>query len=320
MKKEKLGHSSLQVSPLCLGTMYFGTRIPQVNSFALLDEYMELGGNFLDTANCYSFWAEGGVGDESELLLGQWFKERGCRNDVVLATKVGARPREKGTFGPVEGNSPARIKESLHESLKRLGTDYIDLFYLHLFDPETPAQDSLEALEGLKKEGKIRHYACSNHNESQLIQGKKISQEKGFEGYQGVQNWFSYLRPREGADMWRHVFADQEVLDFCKNEKMPLFAYSSLLSGNYNLGRLPDESFPALYDRFRGEENQGRLKKLLELAEEKQSTPNQVVLAWMLHQNIQIIPILGVSKISQLLENWEALELSLTQGDLEFLG
>ena len=155
MEKIQLGNSQLQVSPLCFGTMYFGTKVSQSDSFSLLDQFLTAGGNFIDTANNYAFWMENGVGDESENTLGAWLKERKNRDKVVLATKVGARPRHPGGgLDDAEGLSHNTIIREVENSLKRLETDYIDLYYAHVDWYEYALEERLKAFDLLVTQGK----------------------------------------------------------------------------------------------------------------------------------------------------------------------
>ncbi|WP_208610211.1 aldo/keto reductase [Shouchella rhizosphaerae] len=167
MKQVLLGQTGVTVSELCLGCMNFGTKTEQVVSERLLDQYVDAGGSFLDTANNYAFWNEGGEGGESERLLGHWMKERGNRSNLFLATKVGALPTVPGGgLSDGEGLSKQSIERAIDQSLQRLRTDYIDLYYAHIDDIKTPLEETLEAFEKLVRLGKVRFIGCSNYTVS----------------------------------------------------------------------------------------------------------------------------------------------------------
>jgi aryl-alcohol dehydrogenase-like predicted oxidoreductase len=319
MKKKPFGSTELEVSDFALGAMYFGTKLDQADSFNLMDEYVDLGGNFLDTANNYAFWIENGTGDESEILIGEWLKKRNNRDKIVLASKVGARPRIPGNFGSQEGTRAHTIIAGVEQSLRRLGTDYLDLLYLHIYDPASRYEETQRALEKLRVEGKIRYYAASNYTANNLNQSEMASKLVGSKGFSALQNWYTFLQPRPGVDMWLHVFADEGVKAFLRSRSVPLVAYSCLLSGTYDRGVLPGPEYPAIHERFRGEKNQKRLDTLLDLSKRENITPGQIVLAWLLQQDFQVCPLLGVSRSSQLNENIAAADIRLDEDIMEKL-
>src|SRR6266540_2451182 len=177
----------LPVSRLCLGTMYFGSTVARETSYALLDGYAEAGGNFLDTANNYAYWVDGGSGDESETLVGRWLANRSARDHVVLATKVGARPRPGGTsLEDAQGLSARAVAEQVEGSLRRLGTDRIDLLYTHIHDPHTPVEETLRALTDLVQAGKVREIAASNLTRDQLAEAVDTSGKHGLATYRAL--------------------------------------------------------------------------------------------------------------------------------------
>ena len=158
MKRVKFSSTKNEVSEMCLGTMYFGSKVDKKTSYELLDYYIDNNGNFIDTSNNYAFWIDGCTGDESETLLGEWIRERKNREDIFLATKVGVRPLNKN--GDFEGLSKDTILKSLDYSLKRLKTDYIDLLYTHVDWRNEPLEETLEALNILIDSGKVKKYCC----------------------------------------------------------------------------------------------------------------------------------------------------------------
>lgn len=291
-----LGDSGATVSALCLGTMFFGTSVDEDTSFRLLDRYYDAGGRFFDTANNYAAWIEGGEGGESEALLGRWMRERGNRDDIFLATKVGGWHDE--------GLGATAIARGIDGSLERLGTDRVDLYYAHVEDRSVPVEETVGAFGELVAAGKVRHVGCSNHP------AWKIERARGLDGaYCCVQQRHSYLRPNPWADFGRQLPASPELLEYCAAEGVGLLAYSVLLGGAYTRD---DRPLPEPYKA-----DAGRLETLRAVAEETGATPNQVVLAWLLRGGV--IPLIAASSEEQLTENLGAFEVELSAGQLERL-
>jgi aryl-alcohol dehydrogenase-like predicted oxidoreductase len=299
MKELLLGDSGASVSALCLGAMFFGTTVDEATSFALLDRYYDAGGRFFDTANNYAAWIDGGEGGESEALLGRWMRERGNRDDIFLATKVG------GWHG--EGLGAAAIAQGIDGSLQRLGTDRVDLYYAHVEDRSVPQEETVGAFGELVAAGKVRHVGCSN------APAWRIERARGLGGarYCCVQQRHSYLRPTPWADFGRQLPSSPELLDYCAEEGVGLLAYSVLLGGAYTRGDRP------LPDAYAGPEADARLTTLRAVAEETGATPNQVVLAWLIRGGV--IPLIGASRREQLDENLGALEVELSAEQIERL-
>jgi aryl-alcohol dehydrogenase-like predicted oxidoreductase len=322
MRKVMLGNTGTAVSAMCLGTMYFGSRIDEERSFAIMDAYCDQGGRFLDTSNNYVFWLPGFTGDESELTVGKWLRTRGRRDETFLATKCGVRPLGRDSSGEFvfEGLSREAIGKAIDGSLKRLGTEYVDLYYIHADWRREPLEETLEALNRLTESGKVRHIACSNMDTWRMVKAKEISRREGFAEFSGIQNWFSYLTPRPDADMWVQKFADEELLDYCGTEKdLTLLPYTSTLGGLYAWDSLYERNHPALNNRFFSEDNERRLADLKEVSRNRNASPFRVLFSWMLSRGISIVPILGVSRVSQLLDNLGALDLVLTDGERDRL-
>jgi aryl-alcohol dehydrogenase-like predicted oxidoreductase len=303
MNELPLGDSGERVSALCLGTMFFGTTVDEQTSFALLDRYYEAGGRFFDTANNYAVWIDGGEGGESEALLGRWMRERGNRDDIFLATKVGGWHDE--------GLGAAAIARGIDGSLQRLGTDRVDLYYAHVEDRSVPIEETVGAFGELVGAGKARHVGCSNHPAWRIERARQAAREQGVAAYCCVQQRHSYLRPRPGTDFGRQLPATEELLDYCANEGVGLLAYSVLLTGAYTRDDRP------LPEPYRPEA--GRLETLRAVAGETGATPNQIVLAWMLHGTPPVIPLIGASREEQLAESLGALEVELSAEQLERL-
>ncbi len=290
--------------------MYFGTVIDQADAYSLLDYYVEMGGNFIDTANNYATWVPGGQGGESEALLGRWLKDRGNRSRLFIATKVGFPVPADGVG---MGLRAKQIEMECERSLKRLGLETIDLYYMHHDDRETPLEESMEAFARLVKAGKVRYIGASNFMTWRLVEAQNLSRSRGWPEFCCLQQRLSYLMPSIGAEFDPQVAASPELLDFCRNRGLQLLAYSPLLGGIYNQ---PGSSLPP---RYQSPENQNRLTVLRTVAAELGATPNQVVLAWLMQSEPRVIPIIGVSRREQLAENMGALRLTLSEDQVSRL-
>lgn len=268
---------------------------------------MESGGSFLDTANNYAFWVDGYVGGESEELLGRWMEDRGNRDEIFLATKVGAKPLfEGGGLENAEGLSAEAITKAAEESLKRLGTDHIDLYYAHIDDRTNSLEETLEAFDGLIRSGKVRYVGCSNMAAWRIEEARNVSLANGFAEYRCVQQRHSYLRPKPGADFSPQVAVDDELLDYLEARgDFPLLAYSPLLEGAYTR---EDRPIP---ENYSGPDTDARLEALGRVARDVDATPNQVVLSWMVGKTPPTIPLISASTPAQLEENIGALEVGL---------
>jgi aryl-alcohol dehydrogenase-like predicted oxidoreductase len=305
MKELPLGDSGATVSALCLGTMFFGTTVDEETSFAVLDRYFDAGGRFFDTANNYAVWVDEGEGGESEALLGRWMRERGNRDDIFLATKVGGWHDE--------GLGAAAIARGIEGSLERLGTDRVDLYYAHVEDRSVPQEETVGAFGALVTAGKALHVGCSNAPAWRIERARGIARAGGGAPYCCVQQRHSYLLPKPGTDLGRQLPASPELLDYCADQGVGLLAYSVLLGGAYTRDDRP------LPDGYAGPDADARLAVLRDVAGETGATPNQVVLAWLLRGTPPVIPLIGASSEAQLDENLGALEVELSAEQLERL-
>ncbi|AUX23880.1 oxidoreductase [Sorangium cellulosum] len=323
MKTIDFAGTGAQISSLCLGCMYLGTKTDQETSYALLDLYHERGGRFLDTSNNYAFWVNGRRGGDSESLIGRWMKERRNRGEIFLATKVGARPTAPGAgLEAAEGLTAKAIARAVDESLSRLGTDHIDLYYAHIDQRTTPLEETLEALDGLVRQGKVRHLGCSNMATWRIAEARTLSRLKGWAPYRCVQQWHSYLRPRPGtggievpaAGFTFQLNVDDELLDYCKSNKdFTIVAYSPLLLGAYARADRP------LPEKFLGADADARLRALESVAKETGRTRNQVVLAWLRQSGPAVVSIVAASTPEQLRENLGSLDLVLSEEQMRTL-
>lgn len=302
-----------EVSVLALGAMLFGSRTDERTAFAVLDRYVEAGGNFIDTSDNYAFWIDGGQGGQSEELLGRWRRSRGVGDEIVIATKLGARPLAPGTsyVDNAEGLSAKVIRESAERSRERLGVERIDLLYAHIEDRTVPARETVEGFAELVAEGTVGLLGVSNHAVWRVERARALAAAAGLPGYEVLQYHHSHLRPRTDvpSDLWADGTlgaATAELLSYLQAEPdLTLVAYSPLLKGGYVR---PDE-LPADYDH---PGTPARLKVLGEVARETGASVNQVVLAWQSGGRFPIVPLAGVSSLAQLEENLGAVELELT--------
>ncbi|MFE6332148.1 aldo/keto reductase [Streptomyces sp. NPDC057798] len=317
MKYRTIGTEPLhrrEVSVLALGAMLFGSYTDEETSFAVLDHYVEAGGNFIDTSDNYAFWADGGQGGQSEELLGRWRRSRGIGGEIVIATKLGARPLAPGTgyVDNPEGLSAKVIREAAERSRERLGVEKIDLLYAHIEDRRVPLAEAVEGFAALVAEGTVGLLGASNHAVWRVERARALAAAAGLPAYQVLQYQHSLLRPR--SDVPSDLFPDgslghagPELLSYLRAEAdLTLVAYSPLLAGAYTR---EDKPLPADYDH---PGTPARLKVLREVAREADATVNQVVLAWQIGADLPVIPLAGASSVAQLEENLAAVDLELT--------
>ena len=302
-----------KVSVLSLGAMLFGTATDEATSFAILDRYVEAGGTFIDTSDNYAFWQNGGQGGESEELLGRWRRSRGVGDEVVIATKLGARPLAPGTsyVDNPEGLSAKVIRESADRSRERLGLDRIDLLYAHIEDHTVALRETVEGFAELVAEGTVGLLGASNHRAWRVERARALAAAAGLPGYEVLQYHRSYL-PRR-LDVPSELDRDGDVgwvgpdlLSYLRAEpQLTLVAYSPLLKGAYvRPERLGEEyAVPA---------TPARLEALRAVAAETGATVNQVVLAWLMGGDIPAVPLVGFSSVAQLEESLGAVDLELT--------
>ncbi|ALC21284.1 aldo/keto reductase [Streptomyces pristinaespiralis] len=309
------GAGARRVSVLALGAMLFGTLTDEKTSFAVLDRYVEAGGNFIDTSDNYAFWVGGDVGGQSEALLGRWRRSRGVGDEVVIATKLGAAPLAPGTgyVDNAEGLSAKAVREAAERSRERLGVDRLDLLYAHIEDRTVPLAETVEAFGTLVAEGTVGLLGASNHAIWRVERARALAAAAGVPGYEVLQYQHSHLRPR--FDMPSDLFEDgslghagAELLSYLRAEPgLTLVAYSPLLAGAYTR---EDKPLPPDYDH---PGTPARLAALREVAKETGASVNQVVLAWQIGGALPVIPLAGASSVAQLEENLAAVDLDLTE-------
>lgn len=282
---------------IALGAMEFGTRIDEKTSFNLLDAFVDAGGTWIDTANCYAFWQDpSGHGGQSEELLGRWLAQRpGVRDRIKLATKVGCEPLWPGSFPEhAEGLSRKAIDAALETSLRRLQTDHIDLYWAHRDDLDTPLNETVAAFGKHAEAGTIGRIGLSNYALWRVERARGLAIHQGVMGPTALQLRYSYLQPRpfvrNQAHDHRFGWITDEVLDYAdSNPEQDLFAYSPLMSGGYERDDRP------IHDAFDHPGTTRRLEALAKAAADLGVTRSEVVLAWLIGGTPSVIPIVGMS-------------------------
>jgi aryl-alcohol dehydrogenase-like predicted oxidoreductase len=294
------GPTGPQVSTLALGTMMFGTKTDEATSFAVLDRFREAGGTFLDTADCYAFWVDGATGRESEELLGRWLASRGCREEMVIATKLGAQPDP--AFGTAavwprnaEGLSAPAVRAAAEGSLRRLGTDRVEVLFSHIEDISVPFDETVGAFAELIAQGKVAVAGVSNHPTTRVKRARAAAEQLGVPGYTAVQQRHGFLRALPGASFSSpQEPADDDLLAMVRDGELSMMAYSTLLEG-----ALVREDRP-LPRQYQSPENEQRLKALWRVADEAGVSRTQLGLAWLMHGDPLIVPVVGISSVAQL--------------------
>jgi aryl-alcohol dehydrogenase-like predicted oxidoreductase len=285
-----LPKTSLNVYPLCLGGNVFGFSADVKNSEAVLDYYLDNGGNFVDTADMYSQWAPGHVGGESETIIGNWMKRRANRNKMIIASKVAKLDTRPGL-------KPANIIAACDDSLRRLQTDYIDLYYAHQDDPDTPIEETLKTFDSLVKSGKVRYIAASNFTPARLQESLDISRANGLASYVACQDQYN-LMDRHYERNLRDTVAKNGL------SEIPFYGLArGFLTGKYRPG-VTVESVRAngVANSYANERGWALLEKLDRIARSHNTTVSAVSLAWLRQQPTVSAPIASATKLEQIKE------------------
>lgn len=290
MEKRKIGKSDLEVYPFAFGGNVFGWTADEKTSFDILDAYVAAGFNFIDTANVYSAWVPGNKGGESETIIGKWLKKTGNREQIVLTTKVGA------AFSPDnKGLKKDYILRQAEESLKRLQTDYIDLYFTHFDDLDTPVEETLEAYAQLVKEGKVRYIGASNMNEGRIVQSLQKSEENGYPAYVCLQPEYN-LYDRSKYELEYEPIATRYGLGVISYYSLA----SGFLTGKYKSADDVKGSRAETIKQYMNQRGQKIVEALKHVAGQLNATPAQVALAWLMARPSVTAPIASVSHPDQL--------------------
>ena len=308
----RLGRTGLKVSPLCLGSMNFGWTADDETSFAVMDAFAEAGGNFIDTADVYNRWVEGHIGGESEGVIGRWLQARGNRSQMIIATKV------RGQMGPGpndQGLSRRHIFDACDASLRRLQSDTIDLYQTHYFDADVPIDETLEALDRLVQQGKVRYVGCSNYPAWRLMEALWTSDKCGLARYNSIQPHYNLVNRAE---------FERELAEVCLANGIGIIPYSPLgggfLTGKYSRDRDTDSvRAEGVRQRYFNDAGWKVLDAVRAVAVELDTTPLAVSLAWLLAQPGMTAPIFGANTVEQLQGSLAALDVDLTAEQMETL-
>ncbi|PZF87781.1 aldo/keto reductase [Listeria ivanovii] len=314
MEYVKFGNTGMDVSKICLGTMGFGDKdkwvhkwvLDEANSRPIIKKALDLGINFFDTANIYSY-------GESEKIVGRALKDYASRDDIVLATKVHStmRPGRPNS----SGLSRKAILSEIDQSLKRLETDYVDLYIIHRFDENTPIEETMEAMHDVVKSGKARYIGASAMFAWQFQKAQRVAEKNGWTKFVSMQNYYNLIYREE----------EREMIPFCRDEKIAITPYSPLASG-----RLTREFAETTYrsetdavqkSKYDGtqDSDKGIIERVAELAEKHQVTRDKIALAWMLTKQGITSPIIGAQKESHLESAVAALDIKLSETEVDYL-
>ncbi|MBM7419901.1 MULTISPECIES: aldo/keto reductase [Chryseobacterium] len=309
MEKMKIKNTDLLIAPINFGGNVFGWTLDEKKSFDILDQFTAGGFNFIDTADTYSWWVNG-KGGQSEEIIGKWMKERNNRNDLVIATKVGSETKEHGF-----DISKKHILKSVDESLARLQTDHIDLYYTHFDDQKTPVEETLEAYDEIIKAGKVRYIAASNLSPERLKESFEVAEKNNLPKYVALQPHYNLLE--------REKFESQYA-NLVKEYDLSVFTYWSLaagfLTGKYrNEDDLKKSARGEGVRKYLDEKGLNVLKALDEISARLETTQASVALAWLLANPLVTAPIVSATSESQLKTLFAAPELKLSSEDVELL-
>lgn len=309
MKKRLIKNTDLEIAPINFGGNVFGWTLDEKESFNILNKFTEGGFNFIDTADTYSWWVNG-KGGQSEEIIGKWMKERRNRQDIVLATKVGSETKEHGF-----DISKKHILKSVDESLKRLGTDYIDLYYTHFDDNKTPVEETLSAYDEIVKAGKVRYIAASNVSPERLAESFEVAEKNNFPKYVALQPHYNLVE--------REKF-ETEYAPLVEKFGLSAFPYWSLaagfLTGKYRTeADFENTARGSGIKKYFDDKGKSVLSALDKISEKHQSQPATVALAWLLANPLITAPIVSATSERQLQTIFDAPNLELDSEDLEIL-
>jgi aryl-alcohol dehydrogenase-like predicted oxidoreductase len=310
MEKRKIAQTTMEVAPLCFGGNVFGWTIDEATSFTLLDAFAAAGLNFIDTADSYSNWAPGNKGGESETIIGKWMKQKGNRQQIIIATKLGS-----DLGGDNKGLSRRYMMKAVEGSLKRLQTDYIDIYQAHYDDPSTPIEETLESFNDLIKQGKVRAIGASNFSAGRLSESLDISRKKQLASYQTLQPLYN---------LYDRAEFEKELQSICIEKQISVIPYFSLASG-FLTGKYRSEKDFTKSTRGEGmkkymnDRGFSIIASLNSLAKEYNVTPAAVALAWLKQRPSILAPIASATTHQQLTEIIASTRLQLSHDAIQKL-
>ncbi len=311
MEYRSLGRTGLRVSEICLGSMQFGWTAGEEESRKVLSAAVDAGINFIDTADVYSRWVKGNMGGESEAVIGNWLKKSGIpRSDLVIATKV------RAPMGPRvndEGLSRVHILRAVEDSLRRLQTDYIDLYQTHWPDENTPIEETLAVMNDLVRQGKVRYVGCSNIPAWRLVESLWVAEHYQYCRYESLQPHYNLLHRAE---------FEAELAEVCRGYSLAVMPYSPLaagfLTGKYRRGET-DTVSQRNVSKYFTDHNWDVLDFLAKMAEKHGKSVSQIALGWLLNQPVVTCPIIGPRSLEQLTDNLGAVGLRLEPDEIKEL-
>ena len=310
MEKRRLGFAGPEVPVICLGGNVYGWTLPDSQAFRQLDAALDTGLNFVDTADVYSRWAPGNKGGESETIIGKWLAKTGKRKDLILATKVGMEMGEGK-----KGLNAAYIRQAVEDSLRRLQTDYIDIYQAHKDDSETPLEETLGAFDELVKQGKIRYIGASNYSGARLAEALETSRKHGYASYISLQPHYNLVERQD---------YDSDLLPVVEKYQLGVIPYFSLaagfLTGKYRSKQDTEQAARgSMVQKYLNDWGFAVIAALDEVANAHESTPARVALAWLLAQPGITAPIASATNETQLVDLAEAANLRLDAWSIEKL-
>lgn len=317
LSKITLNNTDLSVSQLCYGTNMLGSAVDQDTANAILDRFVELGGNFLDSARMYGDWIPNGPTGASERAIGAWLKLRG-RDGIVVSTKGGAMDMRAGDWR--NRVTPEDIAKDLGESLEHLGINTIDLYWLHADNPEAPVGPIIDALLGHQAAGRIRYFGASNWTPERIVEANAYATSKGKQGFVAAQPFWGLAVPNvEKANAQGYQLHYEGRYEALHAAGLPIIPYAGQSGGYLSKLDAGGDVRQDLRDRYDHPANAGRLKAAKALAEKHGVTINEIVLAYLTSQPNQTVPIIGASRPEQLEESVKAVNVKLSADELKAL-
>ena len=309
MQQKKLGTTGLEISPIVFGGNVFGWTLDEKESFSILDKVFEKGFTTIDTADSYSHWVPGNKGGESETIIGNWLKERGNRDEIVLATKVGSNPGKEG-----RNVSKEYILKAAEDSLRRLKTDYIDLYFTHWDNENTPVEETLEAYQKLIQQGKVRHIGASNLSPERISASLKVSHKGNLPKYEVLQPEYNLIEKSK---------FEEQLKPIAENNDLGVLTYFSLasgfLTGKYRNREDLKGGRKEMVKKYFDEKGLETLKTLDTIAKNHEVSNAAVALRWLMQRPAVTAPIASATKADHLEAFEEAIKIQLTQEEMDKL-